>query len=64
MAEKGLAAVWNGAAYRAFLIKLLKREKARMPVCGKCHRHTRVMRPGDYLDDYAEELLRSYETIK
>ncbi|GBF33441.1 tungsten-containing aldehyde ferredoxin oxidoreductase cofactor modifying protein [Desulfocucumis palustris] len=64
VAEKGLAAVWRGPEYNAFLIKLLKREKAQIPVCNKCKRHIHVMRPSDYLDDYAEDLIPLYERLE
>lgn len=60
-AEKGLAALWNSPEYNAFLVKLLKGEKAQMPVCNKCKRHMHVMRPSDYLDNYVDYLLCLYE---
>lgn len=62
VADRGLAAVWNSSEYSAFLIRLLKGEKKHMPVCNKCDRHVHVMRPTDYLDDFANELLKLYES--
>lgn len=60
VSENGLNTVWNSPGYRDFLIKLLKREKTQMPVCKDCKRHTHVMRPSDYLDNYVDELLHLY----
>ncbi|MHB8172579.1 MAG: radical SAM protein [Thermincolia bacterium] len=55
--ESSLADIWHQDRLRQFQIMQLKGQGIKHPVCGTCTVPTHGMQHGDYLDDYAEELL-------
>ncbi|MCI8839091.1 MAG: radical SAM protein [Oscillospiraceae bacterium] len=58
-----LADYWHGPEHKAFLLRLLKGERERMPVCRDCTLFDYFTAPNDNLDPYAMELFAKYETL-